>query len=54
MPNFPIIDAHVHLYDVNRFSYGWLANVPKINRSYGLEDFDTARGPVVVDRLVFA
>jgi L-fuconolactonase len=54
MPKFPIIDAHVHLYDVKRFSYGWLANVPKINRTYGLEDFDAARGPVVVDKLVFA
>ena len=54
MPKFPIVDAHVHLYDVKRFSYGWLANVPKINRSYGLEDFDKARGPVVVDKLVFA
>jgi len=54
MPDFPIVDAHVHLYDVERFSYGWLAGVPKINRSYGLGAFDAARGPVMVDRLVFA
>lgn len=54
MPKFPIVDSHVHLYDVKRLSYGWLAGVPKINRSYGLADFDKARGPVVVDKLVFA
>lgn len=54
MPEFAIVDAHVHLYDVERLSYGWLANVPKINRSYGLEDFDAARGSVVVNKLVFA
>jgi L-fuconolactonase len=54
MPNFPIVDAHVHLYDVKRLSYGWLASVPKINRTYGLADFDKARGPIVVDKLVFA
>jgi len=54
MPDFPIIDSHVHLYDVQRLSYGWLANVPKIDRSFGLEDFDAARGPVDVERLVFA
>lgn len=54
MPEFPIIDAHVHLYDVQRLSYGWLANVPKINRSYGLADFDAARGPVAIEKLVFA
>lgn len=54
MPKFPIVDSHVHLYDVKRFSYGWLAGVPKINRTYLLEDFDKARGPVAVDKIVFA
>ena len=44
MPNFPIVDAHVHLYDVERLNYGWLAGVPAINRTYGLADFDAARG----------
>jgi L-fuconolactonase len=54
MPKFPIVDSHVHLYDVKRFSYGWLAGVPKINRTYLLEDFDKARGAVAVDKIVFA
>jgi L-fuconolactonase len=54
MPGFPIVDSHVHLYDVKRLSYAWLANVPKINRSYGLADFDQARGAVAVDKIVFA
>ncbi len=54
MPEFPIIDSHVHLYDVQRLSYGWLANVPKIDRSFDLADFDAARGPVDVEKLVFA
>ncbi len=54
MPDFPITDAHVHLYDVDRLSYGWLAGVPKIARSHGLDDFDRERGPVEVDRIVFA
>lgn len=54
MPDFPIIDSHVHLYDVGRLTYGWLNGVPKINRTYLLEDFDKARGPVEVDKIVFA
>jgi predicted TIM-barrel fold metal-dependent hydrolase len=54
MPAFPIIDSHVHLYDVEKFSYGWLKGVPKIARTYLLEDFDKARGPVDVEKLVFA
>jgi L-fuconolactonase len=54
MPKFPIVDSHVHLYDVKRFSYSWLGGVPKINRTYLLEDFDKARGAVAVDKIVFA
>ncbi len=54
MPAFPIVDAHVHLYDVDRLSYPWLANVPRINRSYGLADLDAARGPVEIEAIVFA
>jgi L-fuconolactonase len=54
MPKFPIVDSHVHLYDVDRLKYGWLADVPKINRTCLLEDFDKARGNVAVDKIVFA
>ncbi|HTH99164.1 MAG TPA: amidohydrolase family protein [Stellaceae bacterium] len=54
MPDFPIIDSHVHLYDVTRLRYGWLASVPQINRTHVLVDFDAARGAVEVDRIVFA
>ena len=54
MPDFPIIDSHVHLYDVERLSYGWLQGVPKINKTHKLAEFDAARGPVQVDGIVFA
>jgi L-fuconolactonase len=54
MPDFPIIDSHVHLYDVERLSYGWLAGVPKIARTHKLAEFDAARGSVQVDGIVFA
>ena len=54
MPNFPIIDSHVHLYDIERLSYGWLAHVPRINRTYALEDFDRESSPVDIDGLIFA
>jgi predicted TIM-barrel fold metal-dependent hydrolase len=39
---------------VERLRYGWLKNVPKIARTHLLADFDAARGPVGVDKLVFA
>jgi L-fuconolactonase len=53
MPEFPIVDSHVHIYDVNRVNYGWLAKAPKINRTFLMKDFDLARGAVQVDKLVF-
>ena len=54
MPDFAIVDSHVHLYDVKRLRYAWLKNVPKIDRTYLLEDFDKARSTVAVDKIVFA
>ncbi|MFT3988846.1 amidohydrolase family protein [Aestuariivirga sp.] len=54
MPDFPIIDSHVHLYDVKRLSYGWLSNVPKINRTYLVKDLDAARQTVEIEKFVFA
>jgi L-fuconolactonase len=54
MPAFPIIDSHVHLYNLERFTYGWLKNVPKIARTHEMADFDEARGPVQIEKLVFA
>ena len=54
MPDFPIVDAHVHIYDVERLDYPWLANVPAIARTHTLADLDEERGAVEVDRIVFA
>ncbi len=54
MPDFPIVDSHVHLYDVARLSYGWLASVPAIARTHLIKEFDEARGRIEVDAIVFA
>ena len=55
MPDFPIIDSHVHLYDVERLSYGWLSERPQDQpHAISSPDFDAARGTVQVDKIVFA
>lgn len=54
MPDFPIIDTHVHLFDVKRLRYDWLAGAPKINKSHLLADYDRACGPVRIEKFVFA
>ena len=48
-----IIDAHIHLWDIDRLDYPWLANVPAINRTYLLSDYDEARGDTAVEAVVF-
>ncbi len=53
MIDFPIVDAHVHVWDTSRLRYAWLAGIPLLNRPYLLADFDEARGPVPVERIVF-
>ena len=50
MPDFAIVDSHVHLYDPTWLRYGWLAKVPKINRRFDLSDFDRCRAEVQVDQ----
>ena len=54
MPDFPIVDSHVHLYDTKRLNYAWLQAVPKINRTYVPSDYHKARAHVEVDKYVFA
>ncbi len=53
MPNFPLVDTHVHLWDPGRLSYPWLAKCPAINKLHLPADYDVACGDVVVEQMVF-
>ncbi|HUR59592.1 MAG TPA: hypothetical protein VM029_17875, partial [Opitutaceae bacterium] len=53
MPDFPIVDTHLHIWDLNRLRYPWLASVPKLNRSHLIEDYRRACGSVQVAKMVF-
>ncbi len=52
MPDFPIIDSHVHLYDPQRLPYGWMRGLP-IERRTLLPEFAAASAGVDVAGLVF-
>jgi L-fuconolactonase len=53
MPEFAVVDCHVHFYDPSRIDYPWLATVPPIDGTYLPREFDEACGTVTVDRIVF-
>jgi L-fuconolactonase len=53
MPSFPIIDTHLHIWDLERLRYPWLASVPKLNSNHLIADFHRACGSVQVSKMVF-
>lgn len=53
MKPVPLIDAHIHLWDLSQLDYPWLDSVPSINRSYLLQDYDEATDGAVVEAMVF-
>jgi L-fuconolactonase len=44
----PIIDTHQHLWDLKKFRLPWLKQVPKLNRSFLMEDYVKATGELGV------
>jgi L-fuconolactonase len=53
MPDFPIVDAHVHLYDPGVLRYSWTKGNPVLDRAWLLPDLDRVRGPVEIETIVF-
>jgi len=53
MPAFPIVDTHLHIWDLHRLRYPWLTNVPLLNRDHLIDDYRRACGPVQVAKMVF-
>ena len=54
MADLPIIDTHVHLWDLNYLKYEWIeAASPPLNRSYLLTDYRNAHGEIDIEALVF-
>ncbi|MFY0651933.1 MAG: amidohydrolase family protein [Cyclobacteriaceae bacterium] len=53
MNNLSIVDAHIHLWDINHLSYPWLDSVPKIKRNYLIEDYDQATENCEIESMVF-
>lgn len=53
MPSFPIIDAHLHLWDPAVLRYPWLDDIPLLNRPFLPEDYKAATEGLHVEKMVF-
>ncbi len=53
MTPFPLIDTHVHLWNLERQAYPWVAGHPTLNFTHGIGEFDAGRGEVEVGAFVF-
>ena len=53
MIEIPIIDTHLHLCNKSRFTYSWLNDSPKLDRSFLPDDYSEATGSLNVVGMVF-
>lgn len=53
MPDFPIIDSHLHIWDPRVLNYPWLSGAGKLNRAFLPADYRAACGSVDVEAMVF-
>lgn len=52
MPN-KMIDSHQHLFDPNRFSYGWAKDFPALQGMFALEEYRNAAAGLPVEGTIF-
>jgi L-fuconolactonase len=53
MPNFPIIDTHLHIWDFNQLNYSAFKGHPLFGRSYQIEDYQLDCGDLDIEAMVF-
>jgi L-fuconolactonase len=53
VPDFPIVDSHVHLLNRKRLGYAWTADAPSLNRQALPADLFAAAAPVKIEGFVF-
>jgi L-fuconolactonase len=53
MPEFPIVDAHLHLWNPDHFRLSWLDSNPLLNQKYDLARYNEATTGAKVEAMVY-
>jgi L-fuconolactonase len=53
VPELPIVDSHVHLWDPSRFRMPWIDDEPRLNRPFGLGDLADDAEDIQIDQVVY-
>lgn len=53
MPEFPIVDAHLHLWNPDQFRLAWLNGEPRLNKPFDLADYRAQTTGIEIAAMVY-